>query len=120
MREGSAVIPIFIVIMLSTTMVTFVYMWLEYVDKEEAAEGTRMAMIKNAFVGRVEIMNTGTATIRPNEDLAFYVNNLRTECRFFEDKLTPGMNTTCSLVKPCGIGYLLIVAAPDNQHVYYC
>ena|SRR3989344_4682963 len=120
MREGSAVIPIFIVIMLSTAMVTFVYMWLEYVDKEEAAEGTRMAVIKNAFVGRVEIMNTGTATIRPNEDLAFYVNNLRTECRFFEDKLTPGMNTTCSLVKPCGIGYLLIVAAPDNQHVYYC
>ena len=120
MKQGSVVVPLFIIFIMSTTMVTFVYMWLEYVDKEETTEGTRMVMIRNAFVGRVEIMNTGTATIRPNEDLAFYVNNIRTECRFFESKLSPGMNTTCSLVKPCGIGSLLIVATPDNQHVYYC
>ena len=120
MKEGSVVIPIFIMFMLSTAMVTFVYIWLDHLDKEEAVEGTRTVIIKNAFVGKVEVMNTGTATIRPNDDLAFYVNNIRTECRFFESKLTPGMNTTCFLVKPCGIGSLLVVATPDNQHVFYC
>ena len=74
MKEGSVVIPIFIVFMLSTTMVTFVYVWLDQLDKKETAEGTRTLIIKNAFVGKVEVMNTGTGTIR-TDDLAFYVNN---------------------------------------------
>ena len=119
MKQGSVVIPLFIIFIMSTTMVTFVYIWFDHLDKEETTEGTRTVIIKNAFVGKVEVMNTGTATIR-TDDLAFYVNNIRTECRFFEDKLIPGMNTTCFLVKPCGIGSLLVVATPDNQHVFYC
>jgi hypothetical protein len=118
--KGSFIVPIFIIFLLSTTVVTLVYIWLDQIDKQGTSEGTRMAVIKSAFIGKVEIMNTGTGTIRPNDDLAFYVNDKRTYCRFFEDKLAPGINTTCFLVAPCGVGSLLVVAAPDNQHIYHC